>query len=244
MTNRLDEDVFVWRLGLSGPDDCGRAIALERRSAHSRWTTATAAIPSATISWQLRPWEVSYGMARSARIFGSIGLLFFLLAAGCSNSSSIDLTQQQGGTGNTSTGSGIGNTGNGSSIGIGKGGNSGGLSIGTQGVSELARNCGNGKQDTNEQCDDGNQEGKDGCTRLCQIEVDWVCNEWGKPCTSSAVCGDGKLSSVEACDDKNTNDDDGCSSDCKKVQEGWQCRVPGRACIPLCGDSKKTGGER
>ncbi|MGC4092528.1 MAG: DUF4215 domain-containing protein [Polyangiaceae bacterium] len=104
--------------------------------------------------------------------------------------------------------------------------------------------CGNGKQDANEGCDDGNKVGKDGCSASCQIEADYVCKDWGQPCTSTAVCGNGSLSSAEACDDGNTNSGDGCSGDCKSVDAGWQCRVPGKPCVPLCGDGKITASEK
>ena len=49
---------------------------------------------------------------------------------------------------------------------------------------------------------------------------------------------------AEVCDDGNNNSGDGCSADCKTVESGWQCRVPGRACVPLCGDGKITGNEK
>ena len=47
----------------------------------------------------------------------------------------------------------------------------------------------------------------------------------------------------EACDDMNTTAGDGCSADCKKVETGYECRVPGRRCVPACGDGKIIGGE-
>ncbi len=94
-----------------------------------------------------------------------------------------------------------------------------------------------------ELCDDGNVVSGDGCTEACQIEADYECPEPGKPCISLAICGNGKLTSLEACDDGNTVDGDGCSANCAAVDPGWQCRVPGRACIPLCGDSVITPPE-
>lgn len=103
--------------------------------------------------------------------------------------------------------------------------------------------CGNGKQDAGEQCDDGNKNGGDGCSALCQIEVDWECREWGKSCVNTAKCGDGRQSATEDCDDGNTTSNDGCTDDCK-VEKGWQCRVPGKRCVPLCGDGVITGSEQ
>ena len=103
--------------------------------------------------------------------------------------------------------------------------------------------CGNGRIDTSEGCDDGNNAGGDGCTQLCQVESDWSCTTPGQPCTFTAKCGDGKLSSNEACDDGNATAGDGCSVDCKTVETGWQCRVPGKHCVPACGDGKIIGTE-
>ena len=34
---------------------------------------------------------------------------------------------------------------------------------------------------------------------------------------------------------------DGCSGDCSMVETGWQCRVPGKLCVPLCGDGMIDG---
>ncbi len=103
--------------------------------------------------------------------------------------------------------------------------------------------CGDGKQNTGEQCDDANKEGGDGCSALCQIEVDWECAGWGEKCVYTAKCGDGRLSVTEDCDDSNTDPGDGCTGDCK-VEAGWQCRVPGRRCVPMCGDGTITGSEQ
>ena len=110
-------------------------------------------------------------------------------------------------------------------------------------ASSVKLTCGNGKLDTGEMCDDGNTKNGDGCTQLCQIEADFVCPTPGQPCTTDAKCGDGKLASIEACDDGNATGGDGCSADCTKVEPGYQCRVPGKSCIPLCGDGMKIGSE-
>src|SRR5262252_619742 len=56
-------------------------------------------------------------------------------------------------------------------------------------------------------------------------------------------CGDGVRTEDEACDDGNTDSGDGCSSDCRTVDPGYECRVPGRPCVPACGDGMKIGGE-
>lgn len=54
----------------------------------------------------------------------------------------------------------------------------------------------------------------------------------------SSSCGDGKLSPDEACDDGNNVSGDGCESDCRSVNPGYSCVVPGELCRPIarCGD--------
>ncbi len=108
---------------------------------------------------------------------------------------------------------------------------------------DLSATCGNGVADEGEQCDDANKTGGDGCNPLCQIEADFDCPTFGQPCISGRVCGDGVLASSEACDDGNTLAGDGCAADCTAVDPGWQCRVPGRKCVPLCGDGVITATE-
>ena len=103
--------------------------------------------------------------------------------------------------------------------------------------------CGNGHLDQTEQCDDGNTTPGDGCNQLCQQEGNWECMTPGQPCVFIAVCGNGILTSDEACDDGNKVSGDGCSADCKTVEPGWQCRVPGKKCVTLCGDGVKTATE-
>ena len=104
--------------------------------------------------------------------------------------------------------------------------------------------CGDGELGRNEQCDDGNTKSGDGCSRICQVEANYICPEAGKPCINQAVCGNGTLTSNEACDDGNAKSGDGCSSDCKAVEPGFACRVPGKPCIPLCGDGVVAGIEQ
>ena len=103
--------------------------------------------------------------------------------------------------------------------------------------------CGNGVMDPGEQCDDGNKTPGDGCSAICQIPAGWTCTGSPSVCNMAGVCGDGILGATEACDDKNTAAGDGCSADCKKVETGYECRVPGRRCVPACGDGKNIGGE-
>jgi cysteine-rich repeat protein len=56
-----------------------------------------------------------------------------------------------------------------------------------------------------------------------------------------STCGDGVVTSDEVCDDGNTVRGDGCAADCQSIEAGWQCRVPGKACIPVCPDGKRIG---
>jgi cysteine-rich repeat protein len=51
------------------------------------------------------------------------------------------------------------------------------------------------------------------------------------------------LADVETCDDGNMLSGDGCSGDCKVIEAGWECRVPGKKCTPKCGDGVLVGGE-
>ena len=59
--------------------------------------------------------------------------------------------------------------------------------------------CGNGRQEATEECDDGNTMAGDGCDASCDRE---------------AYCGDGVEDAGEACDDGNNRSADGCRSDC------------------------------
>ncbi len=178
-------------------------------------------------------------MATLARGLGLLGLICLPFTAGCGNSpdSTFFATGSTGGAGNSPTSSGGSTSGNfGGTNGLGGGG-----IIPIPAGSELERllaSCGNGQADNEkESCDDGNKEGKDGCTRLCQVETGWTCPKSG-PCVNNAVCGDGVLSSGEACDDHNTKDGDGCAADCRSLTDGWECRAPGTDCFPICGDGR------
>lgn len=65
----------------------------------------------------------------------------------------------------------------------------------------VENNCGNGKIEAPETCDDGNYAGGDGCSASCLIEV-------------TPVCGNGAVEQGEQCDDGNTTNGDGCSFQC------------------------------
>ncbi len=147
-------------------------------------------------------------------------------------------TNRVGGTNNGGNSS-VGGNGSGASV---SGGGTAGSGPVVRIPTEVSPGCGNNMQDANEECDDGNKMGGDGCAASCRVETDWQCPQVG-PCTKTAVCGDGRLASTEVCDDGNTNPGDGCSANCGAVEDGYQCRVPGKKCVPLCGDRKITATE-
>jgi cysteine-rich repeat protein len=105
--------------------------------------------------------------------------------------------------------------------------------------------CGDGTVDIGEQCDDGNVRGGDGCSSLCQSECYWNCGTCGvaTTCITPGACGDGYVGWDEACDDGNITGGDGCSADCKLIELGWVCPIPGRRCAPICGDGVVVGPE-
>ena len=91
--------------------------------------------------------------------------------------------------------------------------------------------CGNGRLDPGEECDDGNSDETDACLSSCRENVcgDGHVRAWVEECDDSndrnddaclfgcvlATCGDGYLNEgVEECDDGNRNDADGCRNDC------------------------------
>jgi cysteine-rich repeat protein len=79
--------------------------------------------------------------------------------------------------------------------------------------------CGNGKKESPEECDDGNNTNGDGCSSTCK-------NEPIPP------CGDGHLDAGEQCDDGNAVNGDGCNTAC-------QLEHP-----ELCGNGHLDAGEQ
>ncbi len=75
--------------------------------------------------------------------------------------------------------------------------------------------CGNGRHEEYESCDDGNSVGGDGCGATCQIEPYYVCPTGGQSCVRLEICGDNSLSASEGCDDGNLVSGDGCSPSCQ-----------------------------
>jgi len=63
--------------------------------------------------------------------------------------------------------------------------------------------CGDSVLDRSEECDDGNTDDGDGCSRLCEIEE------------IEPVCGNALVEEGEQCDDNNTVNGDGCSATCQ-----------------------------
>ncbi len=67
--------------------------------------------------------------------------------------------------------------------------------------------CGNGRIEPGEACDDGNRRSGDGCSAACREET-------------PAVCGNGEVEPREGCDDGNQVDGDGCDSNCQREEGG------------------------
>ena len=102
--------------------------------------------------------------------------------------------------------------------------------------------CGNGKLETGEGCDDGNVSGGDGCSSACVIEAGWKCTAQNTPCVADK-CGDGILAGTEKCDDGIVNTTSGCTPSCT-ISPNATCPATGGACVPMvCGDGKVTGTE-
>jgi len=74
--------------------------------------------------------------------------------------------------------------------------------------------CGNGRRELDEECDDGNALDGDGCDHNCTL----------------TACGNGVITAGEACDDGNTADGDGCDHDCAVTACGNGVITAGEAC--------------
>ena len=104
--------------------------------------------------------------------------------------------------------------------------------------------CGDGIEDEDEECDDGNRKSGDDCSSSCRLEVcgngirdpdeecdagagadDPLCSD---DCRALPVCGDGVTELGEECDDGNVADFDGCTSACT---------------LPVCGDGVPQSNE-
>jgi cysteine-rich repeat protein len=80
-----------------------------------------------------------------------------------------------------------------------------------------------------EQCDDGNQDDGDGCSRRCLIEYE-------------LFCGNGRVDDHEDCDDGNREAQDGCDERCRGRYD-WHCDTPGEPCVKdVCGNGRSGFG--
>lgn len=87
----------------------------------------------------------------------------------------------------------------------------------------LADTCGNGVLEPSEQCDDGNNQDGDGCSKSC-----------------TTVCGDGKIVGDEQCDDGNQDEGDGCSALCAASLGGSEAKA-GASCLAILAELAKDG---
>lgn len=78
------------------------------------------------------------------------------------------------------------------------------------GICEKLDPCGNGQEDSGEQCDDGNKNNGDGCSAKCNIESNYVCAGWPSVCQ----CGSGY---------QDSNSDGQCQPDCQNCGNGAHC---------------------
>ena len=99
--------------------------------------------------------------------------------------------------------------------------------------------CGNGRVDSGEACDDGNDRDSDGCSAECETESGFHCVVAGSACEE---CGNGIVESAEQCDDGNVDDADGCDTECQ-FEMGFSCPVAGQAC-EQCGNGVLEANER
>jgi len=91
---------------------------------------------------------------------------------------------------------------------------------------------------SDEDCDDGNPNGSDGCSHVCTIEHGFDCT--GEPSVCTSNCGDGLVAANEGCDDGNSANDDGCSDGCT-VEPGWSCTGEPSVCTPNSGGGGAGG---
>ena len=71
-----------------------------------------------------------------------------------------------------------------------------------------------------EACDDGGVIDGDGCSSVCTIEANSVCDS-SNP-SECSTCGDGVIELFEQCDDGNLITNDGCDASCN-IEADWVC---------------------
>ena len=136
-------------------------------------------------------------------------------------------------------------------------------SVGECGPYELMvirHRCGNGRTETGEQCDDGNQSDDDGCSAICEIESadcgddtqqdDEGCDDGADNSNTAADacrthcqpprCGDWVVDSDEECDDGNDFSGDGCDG-C--VRDGPWCPRAEDPAFPWSGTTETSGDD-
>ncbi|MEO7732470.1 MAG: kelch repeat-containing protein, partial [Kofleriaceae bacterium] len=111
-------------------------------------------------------------------------------------------------------------------------------------------NCGNGRVDPGEACDDGNNLSGDGCPIDCAppcgdgvLDPGEVCDDGNvmggdgcaADCSSAEVCGNAVLDPGEACDDGDLRDHDGCSRRCAVEVARWSAMVTVPSLAPPVG---------
>ena len=123
----------------------------------------------------------------------------------------------------------------------------------------LNSDCGDDITSAEEACDDGNDEGGDGCAADCAkrevcgddtLDAGEVCDDGNNDdgdgcradCLGEEVCGDGIVDLEEACDDGNDEGGDGCDSLCA-TETGFSCREEPSVCTAICGDGLLLGAE-
>lgn len=75
----------------------------------------------------------------------------------------------------------------------------------TEAECQLPAECGNGRREGEEQCDDGDDSNENACVAGCR----------------DAICGDGFVrEGVEECDDQNEDENDGCLTSCRLASCG------------------------
>ncbi len=119
--------------------------------------------------------------------------------------------------------------------------------------------CGNGVYDIvaaspagapDEECDDMDRMGGDGCSATCEIEPGFTCVDSATPppisvCTQT--CGNGDPDAGETCDDGDTMGGDGCSAVCQ-TEAGFSCTAatlatPSVCTAIVCGNGINETGE-
>ncbi|CAI2382812.1 unnamed protein product [Moneuplotes crassus] len=94
------------------------------------------------------------------------------------------------------------------------------------------------------ECDDGNLDNGDGCSKQCTVEDKYVCvvdKTMGDRSYCQLICGNGILDTdTEVCDDGNYGSGDGCESNCTVTSKHICEQIPGQPsyCTPICGNSE------